>query len=76
MWQIEELDRLNNENSLDEVKKMERMKLLNQLKLLAIRKCILVQKVRCEWIGHKDTNSKIPNSSIRWRRMKNEIKTD
>jgi len=42
--------------------------------LVRNEKSILAQTATCEWLRHGDSNSKIFHSTIKWRRMKNEIK--
>jgi len=62
-------------DGLDENKIMERRELLSQLQDINERnESLLQQKSRALWIKQGDSNSKFFHASIKWRRMRNEIK--
>jgi len=62
-------------DELDENKIRERRELLSQLQDINVRnESLLQQKSRALWIKQGDSNSKYFHASIRWRRLRNEIK--
>ena len=62
-------------DELDENKIRERRELLSQLQDTNVRnESLLQQKSRALWIKQGDSNSKYFHASIRWRRLRNEIK--
>jgi len=72
---IQELDRRDDEDELDEDKIRERRELLSQLQDINMRnESLLQQKSRALWFKKGDSNSKYYHASIKWRRMRNEIK--
>jgi len=72
---IQELDSRDDEGGLDENKIIERRELLSQLQDINERnESLLQQKSRALWIKQGDLNSKFFHASIKWRRMRNEIK--
>lgn len=72
---IQELDSLDDVDNLDDNKIMERRELLSQLQVINMRnESLLQQKSRATWFKQGDSNSKYFYASIKWRRMRNEIK--
>ena len=72
---IQELDMRDDVEGLDENKIRERRELLSQLQDINERnESILQQKSRALWIKKGDSNSKFFHASIKWRRIRNEIK--
>ena len=72
---IQELDMRDDAYGLDENKIRERRELLSQLQAINERnESLLQQKSRALWIKQGDSNSKFFHASIKWRRMRNEIK--
>ena len=72
---IQELDMRDDEDGLDENMIMERRDLLSQLQVINTRnESLLQQKSIALWIKQGDSNSTFFHASIKWRRMRNEIK--
>ena len=72
---IQELDRRDDEDELDENKIRERRELLSQLQDINMRnESLLQQKSIALWFKKGDSNSKYYHASIKWRRTRNEIK--
>jgi len=72
---IQELDMKDDIDELDEEKIRERRELLSQLQDINVRnESLLQQKSRDLWVKQGDTNSKYFHVSIKWRRLRNEIK--
>jgi len=62
-------------DNLDENKIRERRELLSQLPDINVRnESLLQQKSRALWIKQGDSKSKYFHASIKWRRLRNEIK--
>jgi len=72
---IQKLDMRDDVDGLDENKIRERRELLSQLQDINERnESLLQQKSRALWIKQGDSNSKFFHASIKWRRLRNEIK--
>ena len=72
---IHELDSLDNVDNLEDNKIMERRELLSQLQVNNMRnESLSQQKSRVLWFKQGDSNSKYFHASIKWRRIRNEIK--
>ena len=72
---IQELDMRDDLVDLEEDKIRERRELLSQLQDINVRnESLLQQKSRALWLKQRDTNSKYFHASIKWRRLRNEIK--
>jgi len=72
---IQELDMRDDEDGLDENMIMVRRDLLSQLQVINTRnESLLQQKSIALWIKQGDSNSTFFHASIKWRRMRNEIK--
>jgi len=72
---IQELDMRDDIDDLEEDKIRERRELLSQLQDINVRnESLLQQKSRALWLKQGDTNSKYFHASIKWRRLRNEIK--
>ena len=72
---IQKLDTKDDIEELNDEKIRERRELLSQLQDINVRnESLLQQKSRDLWIKQGDTNSKYFHVSIKWRRLRNEIK--
>jgi len=72
--QIEELDKCDDEDSLQEEKRILRVDLLSQLRSLEDKEAaMLKQKVRVQCLKEGDSNSKYFHSKLRWRRARNDL---
>ncbi|XP_068492263.1 uncharacterized protein [Phaseolus vulgaris] len=72
---IEDLDVIDDNNSLEEHDKLRRMELFSHLRLIDKQvESLCRQKSRANWFKLGDSNSKFFHSAIRWRRLKNEVK--
>jgi len=72
---IHEIDSLDDVDNLEENMIKERRELLSQLQIINMRnESLLQQKSRDLWFKQGDSNSKYFHATIKWRRMRNEIK--
>jgi len=75
MKEVEELDVKDNLCDLLEGEKLRRMELVSQQRLLEKKlEYLYRQKARSNWFKFGDSNSKFYHSTIRWRRIRNEVK--
>jgi len=73
--EIEKLDEEDDIDALEDEGRLRRMDLLSQLGLVNRKlESIYRQKARVNWLKHGDFNSKLFHSTIRWRRLRNEVK--
>ena len=73
--EIENLDTKDDNEDLEEHDRLKRMELLSQLRLVDSKMDSLSrQKARANWCKFGDMNSKFYHTTIRWRRLKNEVK--
>jgi len=73
--EIEELDGKDDNDELTGDGNMRRMELFSQLGLVdKKRDFVYRQKARVNWLKYGDVNSKFFHSTIRWRRLKSEVK--
>jgi len=71
---IEELDKCDDEETLNDDMRVKRVDVLRQLRSLEDKEvAMLKQKSRIEWLKSGDTNTKFFHSRLRWRRAKNDI---
>jgi len=72
---IRELDKLDNESTLEDDQRVERIKLFSELSAMShVQEAIWKQNSRAKLIGKGDSNSKYFRSIVSWRRKKNELK--
>jgi len=72
---IRELDKLDDESTLEDDQRVERRELFNELSVMSHKQEeVCKQKSRAKWIGKGDSNFKYFHSIMKWRRKKNEIK--
>jgi len=72
---ISELDKLNDDDTLEKAQRIERRELFDELNLVCHREEAMWKKKSIpKWIGKGDSNSKYFHSIVNWRRKKNEIK--
>jgi len=75
MNKIQEFDMLDDVDNLDENKIRERRELISQLQVINMRnESLIQQKSRASWFKQGDSNSKYFYATIKWRRMRNNIK--
>ena len=73
--EIEELYGEDDIDALEQDGRMRRMELLSQLGLVNKKlDSIYRQKARVNWLKYGDFNSKFFHSTIKWKRLKNEVK--
>jgi len=72
--QIEELDKCDDEDSLQKEKRILRVDLLSQSRSLEDKEAaMLKQKARVQWLKKEDSNSNYFHSKLRWRRARNDL---
>jgi len=75
MKEIDNLDVKDGLCDLMEDEKLRRMELVSQQRLVEKKlESLYRQKGRSNWFKYGDSNSKFYHSTIRWRRIKNEVK--
>jgi len=68
---IRELDKFDDESTLEDDQKVERRDLFSELSVMSHRQeAVWKQKSRAKWIGTNDSNSKYFHSILNWRRKK------
>jgi len=72
--EIDQLDKRDDEGTLQESEKVLRVDLLSQLRNMDDREIAMTkQKARVEWLSSGDTNSNFFHSRLRWQRAKNGL---
>jgi len=75
IMEIGDLDKKDDESSLEDVEKLRRMNLLCELKMLLQKESSMMnQNARIKWMQQGDINLKYFHSKIRWSKIKNELK--
>ena len=73
--EIEDIDVKDGVSDLVEGEKLRRLELVSQQKLVEKKmESLYRQKARSNWFKYGDSNSKFYHTTIRWRRIKNEVK--
>jgi len=75
LHEIDALDQYDDEGNLQEFMRIKRIQLLGDLRILSEKEnAMLRQKSRVDWLAKGDQNSKFFHSTLRWRRISNDIK--
>ena len=73
--EIESLDSLDSDGGSVGSGRLERMELMSQLREVDRKiDSLICQKVRANWFKYRDSCTKFYHSSLRWRRLRNEVK--
>jgi len=72
--EIEDIDRKDDDVTLEEELRVRRLVLLSELKGMEEKEMVMIkQKSHVQWTEKGDTNSKFFNSIIKWRKRSNDL---
>jgi len=72
--EIEDIDKKDDESPLDEELIVRRLALLSELKGMEDKEMEMIkQKSQIQWAKKGDTNSNFFHSTLRWRKMTNDM---
>ena len=75
LFEIDNLDNQDDGTEFEDQGRMKRLDLIGQLNVLNKKtESLYRQKARTSWSKYGDANTKFYHATLRWRRMKNEVK--